>query len=490
MIVKVKEYSKKNHLIEGGDHIVLGISGGADSVCLFFLLQEIKVEFKLSITAVHINHGIREQAKSDELFVRELCEKYEVPLFVITESVPDIAAKKRISVEEAGREVRYQAFEKIKRYVGATKIAIAHNQNDQAETVLFHLFRGCGMTGLQGILPERETIIRPLLCVSRVEIEDYILQKGIAHIVDETNFENQYTRNYIRNEILPSIRENISSNVDAHIFGTAAIVQEVEDYLNIQTNQTLLEMIKGNELLEAEETITIQVVPLLEKHPAIRANLIRFSLEKLTGCRKDISRIHIESILKLCEQQVSKKIALPYSLCAVRGYENIVIYKEGSFLQKEHEEMKTDLSFELPIIIPGQTFLDDGSHLETKIFPNQADFLVEQKKYTKWFDYDKIEKCLMLRNRKEGDYFFFNETSRQTIKSYMINEKIPKEDREKMIILAQENHVIWVVGYRISNDLKVTKNTKNILEVTFIGGKEHGGKSESDALGRGSGSEN
>lgn len=209
---KVLSFMKKNHMTDRGDSVLAAVSGGADSVCLLLLLHEMAAELGIKVFAFHMNHGIRgAEADRDERFVMELCERLNIPLTVAHEKVEEYAAERGLSGEEAGRILRYHHLGETAEKYQCAKIAVAHHEDDDAETVLLNLFRGSGLAGLSGIRPVRENIIRPLLCVSRKEIEEYLNEQELSWCEDSTNKENDYTRNKIRNELLPWVTENINS---------------------------------------------------------------------------------------------------------------------------------------------------------------------------------------------------------------------------------------------------------------------------------------
>ena len=206
---QVKEYCDRHQMLERGDRVVLGVSGGADSVCLLFVLLALRRELDLQLHVVHVNHGIRIEAGEDAAYVSALCEAHQVPFYLYEKDIPALAKEWSCSEEEAGRRVRYEAFEEVLRQQCCQKIAVAHNSNDRAETMLFHLFRGTGLTGLAGIRPVRGQIIRPLLCVDRAQIETYLTEKQISYRHDATNDCDDYTRNKIRHHILPYAEQEI-----------------------------------------------------------------------------------------------------------------------------------------------------------------------------------------------------------------------------------------------------------------------------------------
>ena len=221
---KVFAYIREHHMLQAGDRVVAGVSGGADSVCLLFLLLEWQKEVPTDIAVVHVDHGIRAEAGEDARYVEQLCEERGIPFFLTRAEVRNRARMEKISEEEAGRRTRYEAFEKAAKEWGATKIAVAHNSNDRSETQLFHLFRGSGIRGLASILPVRDRIIRPLLCLERWEIEKFLQQRGIVYCKDATNEEDDYTRNRIRHHILPYAEENIVKGCVAHMNQTAELL--------------------------------------------------------------------------------------------------------------------------------------------------------------------------------------------------------------------------------------------------------------------------
>jgi tRNA(Ile)-lysidine synthase len=217
---RVRAYIAQNHLIEPEDHIIIGISGGADSVCLLFILLELQKTLPFTMEAVHVNHLLREDAAEDALFVGELCRKQGVKLRFFSVKVADLAKERGLSIEEAGRECRYECFQEAASAHRKTKIAVAHHQNDCAETVLFNLFRGSGLKGLAGIRPVRDNIIRPLLCCERREIEEYLASRGLSYRSDPSNEEGVFTRNRIRHQLLPLAQE-INTAAIKHIAHSA-----------------------------------------------------------------------------------------------------------------------------------------------------------------------------------------------------------------------------------------------------------------------------
>lgn len=460
VIKTVESYMEQHHMVEEGDVIVAGVSGGADSVCLFSILKEYCAKKGATLVVVHVNHGIREEAAKDAEFVRNLCQLAGVEYHLFCEDIPSYAKERGIGTEEAGRQARYEAFEQIRvRFGNRGKIAVAHNRNDQAETMLFHLLRGSGVTGLSGIMPVREHIIRPLLCVERKEIENYLAQKGIKWCIDSTNEENTYTRNKLRNVVFPYVEKEVCEQSIRHVANAAEEMAQVRSFLEeltAEAEKTVLE--------KTEELVYIKRDAFLKQHEVIRKQLLLRALAYLVPSRKDFGAVHVKDILTLFEKNSGKQIQLPYGLCAMREFDKIVIRVR---VQDEVGQVK------IPVTIPGRIEFEEGEIMEFSLLPAENYREIPQKKYTKWFDYGKIIHCLVLRNRQSGDYLTITEGGgRKTIKEYFIEEKVPRLERENKLLLADDKHILWVIGMRISEAYKVTEQTKTILQVTIKHTKE------------------
>jgi len=460
---KVKQYAGQYHMLMPNDTVIAGVSGGADSLCLLFLLYEFAREMPFNLAVVHVNHGVREEAGEDAAYVKQICEKLNIPFYLKEADVAALAKEQGISVEEAGRNVRYEAFfEVLELLTGGRngKIAVAHTANDRAETMLFHLFRGTGLTGLSGIKPVREQIIRPLLCLEREEIERFLKEKGIAFCIDRTNNEDTYTRNKIRHHILPFAEENVCGGAVSHMNRTAEMLLETEEFLQKQT-LCIYEKIAE----ETEQGIYLSVPDFLAQPGLLQKRLLLLCLEKLAAGRRDFGAVHIEDMRALFEKEGNKEQALPCGMTARREFDWVYI---GSAAEQEEEYTGE----EKKVPIPGKVEIDGCGVFEFEVFEYDKSKIIPQKTYTKWFDYDKIIKSLVLRTRKTGDYLTINESlSKKTLKKYFIEEKIPKKKRERLYVLAEGSHILWVPGYRISRYYKVEPETQRILQVQFRGGR-------------------
>ncbi len=476
-------------MISPGHRIVAGVSGGADSVCLLFVLLEYARRKDLKLAVVHVNHGLREDAGEDAAYVRLLCERLHLPLFLKETDVRELAQREKCSLEEAGRAVRYDAFREAAEAFGADRIAVAHNGNDRAETMLFHLFRGSGIRGLCGIPPRRGEIIRPLLCLERKEIEAYLAERGIPYCQDSTNREDEYTRNRIRHHILPVAEQEVCARAVAHMCRTADILSELEDYLGIQTGRAMEDCVS-----RAASGFHIDVAAFCRLHIAIRRRLLLLLLTELSPGGRDISAGHVEDILSLFEKEGSPEIDLPFGIRAVRSYGIVRLERETAPSSVSEPRL-----YQEAVIPPEGTAepliigLGHRGWAELTVFSAKKGQKIPQNEYTKWLDCDKMKKSLVFRFRETQDYLTLADGRggiiHKSLKDYMITQKIPRQDRDRILLLAEGHHVIWLVGYRISEYYKVDGNTKRIFQVKLTGSrcggteKKDGGTDQSAFVG-------
>ena len=305
---KVIETIKKYNLIKPQDKIVLGVSGGPDSISMLNILNEIKDEYKFDIYVAHINHMIREEAIDDEKYVQEFCAKNNIQCFVKRIDVQQIANTEKIGTEEAGRKVRYEFFEEVLQKVGANKIAIAHNKNDKIETIIMKLLRGSGVSGLKGIEPIRDNkYIRPLIECERKEIEEYCEKEKLNPRIDKTNFENDYTRNKIRNIVIPYIKEEFNPNIIETIDRLSQVATEESNYIEQQTQKIYEKLL----VEKTQEQIILKLKEFNEQEKVIKSRIILLATKQLMGCSQGIEKIHIEDIIKLCNNNIGNKFLTP-----------------------------------------------------------------------------------------------------------------------------------------------------------------------------------
>ena len=457
---KVRQTLAQFNMIEAGDTVLVGVSGGADSVALLLCLLDYRREVDFTIKVVHINHLIREDASSDAEFVCELCKEHSVECTVHEIDIEAMAKERHLSTEEAGRIARYE----VMRQAGADKIAVGHHQDDLTETVLLNMCRGTGIHGITGISPVSGDVIRPLLYVSRSEIEQFLADRKQPYRTDSTNLTTDYMRNRFRLDIIPYLEKYVNERTVAHIADLARDMQEIEEHLENETSEAFEALCKPG---KTESEIMIQKEGLISLKNFQKRELILKVLEKLTPHRKDITRNHVSAICDIANMMGEKKVDLPYGLEAVTTYEYLVIRKKD-LEERGPLEIEIDKK-ELETKRSTQVVTEDGKVLKMRVFSRDADTIYPDRKYTKWVDYDKIECSLKLRNRQAGDYLMINDDlQKKNLKDYLINEKVPKEERQHKILIADGDHIIWVVDHRISAYYKISEQTKNILEIEVI----------------------
>ena len=307
---KVLKTIKKYNLIENRDKIVLGVSGGPDSLCMLNILNEIKndKEIDFDLIIAHINHMIREEAQSDEEFVKEFCQKLQIKCYIKRIDVKKYANNNKIGLEEAGRKVRYDFFDEVMQKENANKIAIAHNKNDKAETIIMNILRGSGPSGLKGIEPKRNNkYIRPIIELTRDEIETYCEQKKLNPRIDKTNFINDCTRNKIRNIVLPYIKKEFNPNIVETINRLSSVVIEEDDFIQKITKQEYSKIL----IEENQKEIILDLKEFNKQENVIKKRLIIYTISRLMGNSKNIEKVHIEDIIKLCSNNIGNKFLTP-----------------------------------------------------------------------------------------------------------------------------------------------------------------------------------
>ncbi len=461
---KIKKNTEKFHMLSPQAGVLVGLSGGADSVALLEVLCRMREELSLRLFAVYVHHGIRPSAQKDAAFCELLCKRKNVEFVCEKVDAQSFAKEQAVTLEEAGRTLRYEIFEKYRILKGLDVIAVGHHKNDQAETMLFQLFRGSGIKGLSGIPYQRGHVIRPLLFVSRKEIETFLKEKGLDYITDETNLLDIYSRNKIRHHIIPAAEEICAGALD-NMSRASMLLREVQDFMEKESDAFLKKYAHYE-----EKQISFSVTDFKECHMALQKYIVMTVIEELTGHRKDITGKHIESILELLEKDGEKSIDLPYGYFVKKQY-NTLFFAESRGNTAEQKQIS---------ITPGNTYnLPDGRYLEVSLIKDNNFQNIPKSDCIKWFDYDKIFHTLLVRTRQPGDYLTIDEKeSRKSLQDYFINEKVPKSIRDNVFVLADGHHVLWVLGKRISTHYKVTDNTKQILQI-HIGGTERERESRS-----------
>ena len=464
---KVKVYVERFHMIEPKDTIVLGISGGADSVCLLKILARWKEAWGISLRAVHVHHQLRgEEADADERFVRELCENEGIPCRVFHEDVQGMAQREKIGLEEAGRIARYRCFATVCEDVGGGKIALAHHQDDLAETLLHHLVRGTGMAGLCSLKPVSGNRIRPLLCLEKEEILVYLEAAGQPWRTDSSNLEDDYTRNRIRHHVLEELKTEVNPRAVRHMAQLSEELEETRAVLAQVAAEKRRQYVRKSEkgMLLAEEW---------KKEPdLIGRQIVHDLLKEISGKQKDFTRIHVEAVQELWNRKVGARRDLPYGMQAIRTYDGI--YLERKAEKCETRDSEKNAGIQINVQSEGTESFQIGE-LTLTVSRTARDFgEIPEKKYTKWFDYDRIKQTLVIRHRQPGDRIcLFDGGGSKKLKDYLIDRKIPAQKRDQLWLLADGSDILWIIGDRISAAYKVTAKSQRILQAEIKGGSTH-----------------
>ncbi len=487
MTEKVRQYMMEHHMVDKGDCIVLGVSGGVDSVALLLMLSEVCREWNLTLHVVHVHHGIRKEAERDVKVVRDLCERLEVSCSVFYDDVPELAKQERMSEEEMGRLCRYRHFAEVAQQINAGTIAVAHHMDDQAETVLFHLIRGSQLAGMRGMLPVSEwqdtqsgrkyKMIRPFLDCRKEELMAYVARKQEAWNEDDTNRENEYSRNRLRNKVLPEM-QSINAQAVAHIAEFAKQASEYEDFLqsmvNIYIEKNIERNAQGDYVLDRKQ---------LRRQETVLIRSVLYRLICMAGeHKKDITAVHVQAVNELLAGQTGKKCMLPYGVRAVTSYEKLII---GKCFEKEAEhDQGTMQVLDLDTLKRGEEqryVLDNGSILSATMLDfrnmtedNRENLLINirnsKNNYTKFFGCDTIKNTLYIRKPMENDYLTIDKDgNRKKLRRYFIDAKIPEKQRMDVPVVACDNDILWIVGVRRSEGYRVYANTQYILELRYEG---------------------
>ncbi|EQF44573.1 tRNA(Ile)-lysidine synthetase [Clostridioides difficile CD175] len=455
---KVLSTINKHNLIQKGDKIVLGLSGGPDSVCLLHVLNRLKKDFNIEIYAAHLNHQIRGiEAQKDALYVSKLCEDMGIVFFVKSINVPKYCENEGLSLEEGARKLRYEMFYEIKDKIKANKIAIGHNLNAQAETVMMRIMRGTGLKGLKGIDYIRDNcIIRPILDVERNEIEEYCEAYNLNPRIDKTNLENIYTRNKIRLDLLPYMKDNFNSNVIESIVRMSNSLKSDNDYIEKEAEAKFREVSN----IKEKGFVEINLDDFVCLHDAIKVRVLRNSIKHILGDTNFVDQRHIEDIMSLEDNsKVNKMLTLP---------RNIFVYRKKDSIILTNEEIVNE-EIEFYYNVPSNGFIkikELKQIIETQVMSIDRYKSMKLDNSSKGFDFNKVKGGIVIRSRRQGDKIKLAMGSKK-VKDLFIDLKIPREERCKIPIITDSEGIICVGDYKISENYKIDENTKEVLKINF-----------------------
>jgi tRNA(Ile)-lysidine synthase len=457
MINKIRQTIEKYNLLDKGDRVVVALSGGPDSTALLVILTQIAEEIGFNLIAAHINHGLRaEESDEDEKYSRELSEKMGVAF--VSHKIDKTGVEKGVSPEDYYRRQRYSFLNKVAKEQRAKKIALGHNLQDQAETVLLNLLRGSGLEGLKGILPMRDgKFIRPLIEVSRREIISFLNAAGIQYRQDSSNESKQYLRNKIRGELIPYIKEKFNPKIEENLAQTAEILRNEDEFIR----QYVLEAMESPYIQRQKNLISLNIAYINKLPQAIRLRFFKALLESLNPEKNGFSFIHIKSLENLAQMQESgKRISLPSDIAARREYDNLILERKKACPKR--------IEYEYTMKIPGSINIQERN-LTIRLQITNRDYIDFGSENKVYIDLDKISLPLILRNRRDGDWFQpLGMKGRKKIKTLFIDRKIPRNERDVIMLIADQISVVWIEKMHLNDRVKIAKETKNVLELEII----------------------
>ena len=449
---KVKSTIAKHSMLSGGETVLVGLSGGPDSVCLFSVLNILRDELNLKLHAVYVDHRLRPDETPHEIeFCRKLCEEMSIPFINKAVDVKSYAKEQGMNIQEAARELRYRIFDEVSHETKADRIALGHTADDQMETFFMRFFRGSGPGGLAGIPPVRAKIIRPLIEVGRQEIEAFLGAHGITYIIDSSNLKEDYFRNRLRLSLIrefkrfnPRIAQTISRTMD--------ILREEERYFDVAVTKALMKLISRKTDLRIE----LFLAPMESMDKVILRRVLRRAIDQTRGLR-GMGFQHIEDVMEMIRRgKPGDRVFLPKGLRVIKNYATLVMTSEIPL------RLET-----VTLNVPGQAVMSDikavvNASLEESV-ENYGDGRTKVV-----FDADKTGTTLMVRPREKGDFFYpMGFGKRKKLQDFFVDEKVPRDERDSIPLILSGNDIVWIAGFRGDERFRVTEETKRFLKLEF-----------------------
>ncbi|MBI4283191.1 MAG: tRNA lysidine(34) synthetase TilS [Chloroflexi bacterium] len=472
---RVLHFIRQHHLLSGQHCLLVAVSGGPDSVCLLHLLVALREELKIKLHVAHLDHQLRgAESEADARYVADLAHQLGIPATIERRDVKAEQARQHTSLEEAAREVRYTFLAEVARSIGADRVAVGHTADDHIETILMHLIRGTGTRGLRGLQPNSRwqsagnslTIIRPLLPVSRLETADFCRNHQLMPRIDTSNLSLSPLRNRIRHQLLPLL-ESYNPRVAEALLRTARLAGDDLAFLDKEGAR-----LWGKIARRQGKTIMLDKKGLLKAHAALQRHLLRTAIENVLGSLKDIEARHIEELMAALTKPAGKRISLPGGLTFAIEYTQYLLGLDSAALSPF-----PTIENEFDLKIPGETCFPGWRVVATIIDPS----LAKEKPWetiseaglinnlTAYLSLDKVGDEVAVRCRQPGDRFQpLGMSQPKTVGEFMIDAKIHRAWRQRVPVVASPRHILWVVGGRIDERVKVTEDTKGILRLEFL----------------------
>lgn len=457
LIDKVTATIEKYSMLRQGETVLIGLSGGPDSVCLLHVLDRIKGEYNLSIHAVYVDHNLRPDETPKEIeFCRDLCKKLNVEFIVKSIDLNSYIKEHRLNKQEAAREMRYNIFGETAIEVNADKIALAHNADDQAETLFMRLIRGTGPKGLSGMPVKRGNIIRPLIEIERSAIEDFLDNEKIGSVLDSSNLKTDYLRNRIRLLLMPELKK-LNPNLINSLTTTISIIQEEERYFDIIVTKTLMKLISR----KRPNRIELFLAPMQTMDSVILKRVLRRAIDETESLR-GISFLHIEDISGLIKKgKPGDRIYLPKGIRVIKEYAILVITSEAPVKIGSYELQP-----------PGEVIIKEAGIVIKASFEEKTEDFGDGRS-SALLDADRIDFPLKIRQRTPGDFFFpLGFGKRKKLQDLFVDEKVPRDQRDSVPVVVSGKEpgkeIIWVAGYRADERFRVTEKTERFLRLTIL----------------------
>ncbi|NLL17728.1 MAG: tRNA lysidine(34) synthetase TilS [Clostridia bacterium] len=461
MLEKVQRTIEKYNMFQAGDKVVVAVSGGPDSLALLYILAELKGNWSLELYVAHYNHLLRQEAADEANFVRGCAEELGLPVYVGEGDVAQYAKEQKLSTQVAARELRYAFLEDIVEQTGSQKLALAHQLEDQAETIVMHFLRGPSPKGLAGIPPVREKIVRPLIESSRKEIEEYLNLKKLVPVIDTSNYETVYLRNRIRLELMPILKE-YNPNLDTRLLKGADLFRDEDDYLEEETARQWAKLCSWE-----QGRLLINYNGYRQLPPALKRRLLRRCFLELAERKQELSFEQVDRIYSWLETPVrGKKLEWPLGIWLMFIGKNIIVSR------KVLRGQETDYSYVLTQ--PGIKSLPEG-RLKVELLSKECITESSLKTDNQWqvlVDGDQVKFPLTIRNRRPGDRFYpLGLGGSKKLKDFFIDLKVPRHLRNRIaVVVSADGKIIWVVGFRLDERFKVTEATKKVICLSYIKG--------------------
>jgi tRNA(Ile)-lysidine synthase len=460
---RVLGFTQQHHLVSGGEKLLVAVSGGPDSVCLLHILVGLQEELKVRLHVAHLNHQLRgTESEADADYVSDLGRQWGIPVTTERRDVKGYQKQQRLSLEEAAREVRYNFLTEVAGTIGAKRVAVGHTRDDHIETILLHLIRGAGTRGLRGLQPYTKwksktgslIVIRPLLEISHQETEDYCHYHQLVPRLDASNLSLSPLRNRVRHQLLPLL-QSYNPRIAEALLRTASIASDDIDFVDRETSRL------EDRIAQQEGKTVILDRKRFDRLPStLKRYLLRAAVEKLLGSAKDIEMRHIEEMIAALTKPAGKRLSLPGGLIFSLGYDQYQLATDMTSLSPFPK-----LAGEVQLNIPGQTLIP-GWRIEASIVDQKQ--MTGKDDFTAYFDLSKTGDRLLVRSRRRGDRFQpLGLSQPKKVGEFMIDAKIPQAWRGRIPVVCLPEQILWVVGWRIDDRMKVSENTKQVLRLEF-----------------------